>query len=136
MKRILLDLDQTVCVAKNDEGGNIHRKYENAEPVAHVIEKMRAYRKMGFRISIFTSRNMRSYGENVELIRQHTLPRIEHWLRRHDVDVDDVLIGKPWCGQGGFYVDDRAIRPSEFTALRYEDVVSLLSQESACLQMQ
>jgi capsule biosynthesis phosphatase len=136
MKRILLDLDHTICVAKDERSDDIHRKYENAEPVEHVIAKIRAYKQMGFKISIYTSRNMRSFGENTDLIRQHTLPRIERWLESHNVEFDDVIIGKPWCGQGGFYVDDKAIRPSEFSRLAYNEVVNLLSEESTCLQRQ
>src|SRR5690606_29179535 len=57
---------------------------------------------------------MNTYGGNVGLINANTLPIILDWLARHEVPFDEVVVGKPWCGEGGFYVDDRALRPSEF----------------------
>ena len=42
---------------------------------------------------------------------------------------DDIVIGKPWCGFEGFYVDDKAIRPSEFSTLSYEEICTLLQKE-------
>ena len=38
-------------------------------------------------------------------------------------------MGKPWPGRGGFYVDDRSIRPSEFMALSYEQILELVGGE-------
>ena len=38
---------------------------------------------------------------------------IVNWLNKHDVPFDEIHIGKPWCGDDGFYVDDKAIRPDE-----------------------
>lgn len=43
---------------------------------------------------------------------------------------DEIIIGKPWCGYDGFYVDDKAIRPSEFTSLNYEQIKELLKKEN------
>ncbi|EGR0135488.1 capsular biosynthesis protein, partial [Vibrio parahaemolyticus] len=43
-----------------------------------------------------------------------------------------VLVGKPWCGHEGFYIDDRAIRPSEFARLNIEEIYELLKEESKC----
>jgi capsule biosynthesis phosphatase len=42
------------------------------------------------------------------------------------VPFDEVIVGKPWCGFDGFYVDDRSIRPKEFKDLSYEEVKKLL----------
>ena len=36
-------------------------------------------------------------------------------------------MGKPWCGHEGFYVDDKAIRPSEFLALSRAEITELLN---------
>jgi len=39
-------------------------------------------------------------------------------------------VGKPWCGEDGFYVDDKAVRPSEFLALDYAGLRALLDREA------
>jgi capsule biosynthesis phosphatase len=59
-----------------------------------------------------------------------TLPVIIEWLRRHDVPFDELHVGKPWCGTDGFYVDDRAVRPSEFATLDHSDILALLTAET------
>ena len=46
---------------------------------------------------------------------RNTLPIIKDWLLANNVPYDEIIIGKPWCGMNGFYVDDRAIGPSEFS---------------------
>lgn len=115
MKRIIMDLDNTISFA---EAGD----YANAVPNAAVIAKMREYQSEGFVIIIFSARNMRSYDRNVGKITLNTVPTITEWLKQHDVPCDELLIGKPWCGHDGFYVDDKAIRPDEFTTLTYDDI--------------
>jgi len=119
VKRLIVDLDGTITV-HNDHG------YENAVPNKAVIEQLREYKKLGFEIVISTSRNMRTYGGNSGMIAVHTLPVILNWLKRHDVPHDEVYIAKPWCGENGFYIDDRAIRPSEFVDLSYKEICQKL----------
>ena len=51
------------------------------------------------------------------------------WLAGHDVPHDEIIVGKPWCGHEGFYVDDRAIRPSEFTTMSAKEIQALLDKE-------
>jgi capsule biosynthesis phosphatase len=48
------------------------------------------------------------------------------WLDRHQVPYDELHVGKPWGGKGGFYVDDKAIRPDEFTRLSYEEILAIV----------
>jgi len=62
---------------------------------------------------------MRTYEGNIGLINANTLPIIHDWLTRHKIPFDEILVGKPWCGFEGFYVDDKTIRPSEFVNLSY-----------------
>ncbi|MEL7215560.1 MAG: capsular biosynthesis protein [Pseudomonadota bacterium] len=119
MKRLVMDLDNTISVTTDGD-------YANAEPRADVIAQMRRYQADGFEIVISTARNMRSFEGNVGKIQMHTVPIIMEWLERHDVPCDGLLIGKPWCGHDGFYVDDRAIRPDEFTAMDYAAIKTLL----------
>ncbi len=122
-KTLVIDLDGTLTV-----DGSAAR-YEHVLPNQKVSEQVRRYSSEGFRIAIVTSRNMRSFGNSIGRINAETLPVIVDWLRRHDVPFDEVHVGKPWCGKGGFYVDDRAIRPSEFLSLELPAITALLDRE-------
>lgn len=121
MKRLVIDLDNTITSGDGD------RSYENQIPNHEVIQRIRDYKSKGFEIVIYSSRNMRTYGGSVGKINANTLPVIIEWLKRHDVDYDEIWVGKPWCGTEGFYVDDRAVRPSEFVELDYHEVMALIS---------
>ncbi|KAJ9432539.1 capsule biosynthesis phosphatase [Candidatus Pantoea symbiotica] len=121
-KTIVMDLDKTLT-----QGGS--EGYEEELPRLDVVDTLRNYKNLGFRIVIYTARNMRSYKGNVGLINVHTLPKIIEWLEKHGVPYDEIFVGKPWCGKDGFYVDDRAIRPSEFVNLSYSEIVKLIEAE-------
>jgi len=45
------------------------------------------------------------------------LSLILHCLKIHKTPFDEVIIGKPWCSQGGFCVNDRALGSNEFSQL-------------------
>lgn len=122
MKRLVIDLDDTICRTKDSN-------YADSQPIPEVIERLREYWETGFEIIIHTSRNVRTYEGNIGKITAHTLPIIIEWLRKHDVPYDEIYVGKPWCGHEGFYVDDRAIRPSEFLAHSHEEITTLLRLE-------
>lgn len=119
MKRLIFDLDDTLCTTQNGD-------YANAQPITEVIEKLREYHQQGFTIVINTSRNMRTYQGNIGAINKNTLPIITEWLDRHDIPYDELYVGKPWCGFEGFYVDDKAIRPDELVKLSYVEICQLL----------
>ena len=120
MKRIVVDLDDTIT--KHDPS----LSYSDKEPDLMLIARLREYKAAGFEIAIQTARNMRTYNNSVGKITAHTLPVIIDWLRKHDVPYDEIYIGKPWCGLEGFYIDDRAIRPSEFLSLSLEEIQALI----------
>lgn len=122
MKRLIVDLDDTISFTTE---GN----YETAKPNHDLISKLKDYQHNGFEIIIFSSRNMRTYDNNVGKINIHTLPVILKWLDQFSVPYDEVYIGKPWCGFNGFYIDDKAIRPSEFLKYNYDEIINLLSKE-------
>ena len=123
MKRLVFDLDGVLTIDDPD------RSYADREPNLAVIAKLRDYRAQGFEIAIFTARNMRTFGGQIGKINANTLPTVIDWLRRHDVPFDEIHVGKPWCGPGGFYVDDKAIRPSEFRTLSRAAIALLLEKE-------
>ena len=118
MKRLIMDLDNTITLTENGD-------YRNAKPIIPVIEKLREYKAKGFEIVINSSRNMRTYEGNVGKINVNTLLIIMDWLERHNVPYDEIYVGKPWCGHDGFYVDDRAVRPDEFASMSYDEIRKL-----------
>ena len=118
--RIVIDLDGTLT---QDDAT---RAYPDRMPRLDVIARLREYKALGYTICVQTARNMRTYEGNVGLIAVHTLPIIQAWLVKHDVPQDEILIGKPWCGPDGFYVDDRALRPDEFARLSLAEVPALI----------
>ena len=119
-KKIVIDLDQTIAFKGQSDD------YSQCTPDFKVRERLIEYRKLGFAICIFTARNMRKYDGNIGLINAVTLPVIIQWLTKHDIPFDEIIVGKPWCGESGFYVDDRAIRPDEFVKLSFKQIEKLL----------
>lgn len=115
-----MDIDDTICAT-------IDGDYKNSKPDYAVIHKMKQYKEMGFEICLYTSRNMRTYENNIGKITANTLPIILQWLQQHNVPYDEIIVGKPWCGLDGFYVDDKAIRPSEFLEKSYEEIYQIIN---------
>ena len=123
MKRLVLDVDGTFC---HSETG----KYQSAEVIESVKNQIVSYRNAGFEIVLFTSRNVRTYSSNLGKINAFTLPTLVSWLNANGVPYDEIYMGKPWCGDEGFYVDDKAIRPDEFVELSYEEIKTLIHASS------
>ena len=121
---LVIDVDGTLCPIK--EPGE---SYSDLVPNWPVVSMLRKYREDGFYIILVTSRNMRTYDGNIGLILANTAPVLLDWLARHDIPYDEIHFGKPWPGKGGFYVDDRSIRPSEFLRLSYDEIRNLLANE-------
>jgi capsule biosynthesis phosphatase len=122
-KKIIIDLDGTITTGDNSD-------YTQVSPNLAVVNKIREYKQKGFEIVVSTARNMRTYEGKVGKINIHTLPIIIEWLEKHDVPYDEILVGKPWCGFDGFYIDDKSIRPSEFSSMSYEEIMQLLEKEN------
>ncbi|MBF4400514.1 capsular biosynthesis protein, partial [Vibrio anguillarum] len=36
------------------------------------------------------------------------------------------------CGHDGFYIDDRAVRPTEFASMSLEEIHQLFAKEKSC----
>lgn len=125
MKKLIVDLDGTLTQANTSN-------YKDVLPRRDVIEKINEYKDDGFCIVISTARNMRTYDGNVGKINIHTLPTIIEWLDKHGVSYDEIIVGKPWCGHDGFYIDDRAVRPSEFVKFTNREIEALLNEEKVC----
>lgn len=121
--KIVIDLDNTISKTFN---GN----YKEAVPVNSVVDMLREYKKRGYEIIIYSSRNMRTYQGNIGKINIHTLPIVLDFIKKYDIPCDQVIMGKPWCGFDGFYVDDKAIRPSEFIKYTEQEIKNILQKET------
>ncbi len=121
MKRIVIDLDNTITLGDNKD-------YLEVSPNLEVVETIKKYKEMGFEIVIATARNMRTHNNSLGKIVAKTVPIISEWCEKHGIEYDELWVGKPWCGHEGFYVDDRAIRPGEFVNMSLDEINHLLGQ--------
>lgn len=122
MPALIVDVDGTLCPVKSDDV-----QYEDLEPYEVIVQRLRQWQADGYRIVLYTSRNMRSYDGNVGLINKHTAPKLLDWLQRWKIPFDELHFGKPWPGRDGFYVDDRAVRPDEFLKYDADELRGLLA---------
>lgn len=107
--KIVIDLDNTITIESFD------RDYSNKRVNIDVVRALERAKKLGFTIQIFTARNMRTYKNDLESIDKFTKPIVIKWLENNKVPYDELTFGKPWCEDGGFYVDDKQISIEEFT---------------------
>ena len=123
-KCLVLDVDGTLCPTKKPD-----ESYEDLTPCPRMLERVREFKRSGFTIILYTSRNMNTHDGNLGRINADTARVLLRWLDRHEIPYDEIHYGKPWAGRGGFYVDDRTIRPSEFLARSYAEILELLDRE-------
>ena len=71
---------------------------------------------------------MRTHEGNVGRINATTAKTVLTWLDKNNVPYDEIHFGKPWQGRGGFYVDDKTIRPDEFLRLDYDEILKLVGK--------
>lgn len=121
---IVIDIDGTLCETKKKD-----QSYLEVEPKESVLKKIIEYKEKNFYIILYTSRQMRTYQGNLGRINANTAKTLFEWLDKYNVPYDEIYFGKPWCGRNGFYVDDKAIRPSEFLNLSFDEIKELLEKE-------
>lgn len=121
---LVVDIDGTLCGIKT-----AGQSYAELIPKQAMIDKLREYQAKGYRVLLFTSRNMNTYKNNLGLINKHTAPVLLEWLAKWDVPYDEILFGKPWPRKKGFYIDDRTVRPDEFLSMSEEGIQQMLGQE-------
>ncbi|WP_256091438.1 capsular biosynthesis protein [Candidatus Thiosymbion oneisti] len=121
---LVVDIDGTLCDIKSAD-----QSYAELTPHQPMLQKLREYQAKGYRILLFTARNMKTYDSNLGQINKHTAPVLFEWLSKWDVPYDEILFGKPWPRKKGFYIDDRTVRPDEFLRMSEEEIHKLLGQE-------
>lgn len=122
-KRIVFDIDGVI--AKKNEEVN----YANREPHPEVLTKLQTYSDSGYYIILYTARNMNTHEGRLGKINADTAKTLLEWLEKYNVPHDEIYYEKPWCGHEGFYVDDKAIRPSEFLEHNSEEIRQILHDE-------
>lgn len=122
MKVIVMDIDNTICEKKGK------KEYAELEPLHEVVDQMTFYRKKGYKIILYTARQMRTYGGNIGLVTANMVPVLTDWLDKWGIPYDELHVGKPWCDEG-FYVDDRAIRPSEFLDWTEKEILERIEDD-------
>ena len=120
---LIFDIDNTICTTKNGD-------YAHSVPNLSIVELIRLRKDEGFYIVLFTSRNMRSYDGSIGKINKFTVPVLVDWLIKHEIPYDELIVGKPWPGPDGYYIDDRSIRPSEFLTLSHKQILHLLDADN------
>lgn len=121
---LVVDIDGTLCGIKTAD-----QSYADLIPKQEMLDKLAEYQSKGYRILLYTSRNMNTYKNNIGEINKHTAPVLLQWLEKWNVTYDEILFGKPWPRKLGFYIDDRSIRPDEFLKLSENEIQKLLGQE-------
>ncbi len=115
---VVVDLDNTITVDSS------HTDYDKKLPNMAVVDKLRDYKKNGYSIIIYSSRRMKTFGnDEAMVIGQIGFVTIK-WLQDHNVPFDGIRFGKPYASDG-FYVDDKAIRPDEFVRLSPSEISKL-----------
>ena len=122
MDTLVIDIDNTIA-------SNSNSHYSEKVVNTKIVKKMKEAKRLGYEIILYTSRNMNTYKKDIAKINKHTLPIILDWLDKNNVPYDGIVVGKPWCGKNGFYVDDKAIRPDEFINLSFSDINKLVGNE-------
>ena len=125
----VFDIDGTLCPIKKEE-----EQYEDLIPYPEMVEKLSYYKQNGARIILYTSRNMNTYHGNIGLINRHTAAVLSAWLEKWKIPYDEIIYGKVWPGQKGFYVDDRTIRPDEFLKYTPQEMEALCSASRCNIQ--
>ena len=114
---IVIDLDGTLTIE------NSHLAYPDKTENPAIVSALLNAKEAGYGITIATSRNMRTYQGDINKIKQFTQPIIETWLKEKAIPYDQLVVGKPWCGPSGFYVDDKNLHLDEFV-FRFASVYS------------
>ena len=122
---LIFDIDGTLCpIKKKDE------KYEDVIPDEEMVNKLKYYKNNNAKIVLFSSRNMKTYNGNLGLINANTAVIMQEWLKKWEIPYDEILFGKPWPGNRGFYIDDRAVRPDEFLKNSFEELEEICRRSS------
>lgn len=102
--RIIVDLDNTLCVVEN-------RDFKNAKPIQEVIDKVNEYHAKGYEVIVSTARGQNSCKVPYEMQKKY-YELSKQWLDNHNVKYDYLDIG--YKQNADLYIDDKAINVEDF----------------------
>lgn len=102
---IVCDVDDTLCFT-------VERDYANSTPNLPVIAKLQEAHQKGYRIVLHTARGQGRSQGLIASVAGEVILEIESLCYRFSIPYDQIVVGKEWAK---WYVDDRALRPDEFT---------------------
>lgn len=118
-KVLVVDLDNTITLEDPAHA------YSEKRPNLAIINKLKAYKAVGYEIILYTARRMKTFDRDESKVVAHISGITLDWLKQHDVPFDGIKFGKPFA-ENGFYIDDRAIRPDEFLKLTVAEINKLI----------
>lgn len=118
-KVIVVDLDNTITIEEAST------PYPEKKANIPLIKRMHEYKDNGFQIYIYTARRMRTHNNDVAKVVADIGDITHRWLEKHNVPYDGLVYGKPYA-EGGFYIDDKSIRPSEFLKYSYGEILNII----------
>jgi len=121
---LVVDVDGTLCPIKSEQ-----QSYADVLPEPLLVARLRELAGQGWHILLHSARGMRTHGGNAGEIHARVLPTLLAWLERHDIPYHEIHMGKPWPGNNGFYIDDRAVRPREFLERSLADLDALCDRD-------
>lgn len=122
--KFIVDIDGTLCPVKRT-----NERYEDLIPYSEMVDRLNYYKDNGAKIVLFTSRNMKSYQGNIGMINVHTARILLEWLDKWKIPYDEIIYGKPWPGDCGYYVDDRAVRPKELLQYSLDELKDICDRD-------
>jgi capsule biosynthesis phosphatase len=127
----ILDVDDTISFTPVDENGK--GMYHLAEPNMPTIKKIKKLYKLGNRIVFFTARGMRTFGGDVDKIKEYHSKTLIDWLEKYQIPYNELIFGKPW-GPNVYYVDDKNLTLNQFLLYEYEDYSTILDRNTKQLK--
>lgn len=104
--KIIVDLDGTITIDDKD------LDYSSKKTNDNIIDALNQISTDN--IIVYTARQMRTYNGDINELEKHTRPIAEKWLQKNKVNYSKLVLGKLWCEEGGYYVDDRNLSIEEF----------------------
>lgn len=117
MKRLIVDIDDTISFTTN-------RDWDNAKPNYALINKLNELYDKGVEIVYSTARGCLSFKGDRKAAEEYYRPIIEKWFKKHNVKYTELNFNKKLAD---FYIDDKAIRPEDFLELDIQKLEGGLS---------
>lgn len=112
-KFITFDIDETI--SKWDD----NRDYENFVPYLEIINKINKLYNLGYHITLYTARGMRSMDGDIDRIERELKPPLLTWLKTNNVKYHKLIMGKPYWD---IYIDDKNMTIDKFLNTRVSEI--------------